>query len=623
MLYLIPILVLLPFCGLAASFLFKEKNEKWLANAAIYTAWGELLLSTMLLGFWATTGFEHVSYPAIPLYASDTYVFLVALLLDETTFTFLVVGSFLMLLISTYSKYYLHRENGYKRFYNTIILFFAGYVLTIFSGNFETLFIGWEMLGISSFLLIAFFRERYLPVRNAVKIFSVYRIGDVGILMAMWGSHHLWHSNILFIELEDSSLVTEHLGLKYAVGLFISAMIVLAASVKSAQLPFSSWLPRAMEGPTTSSAIFYGSLSVHLGVFLLLRTMNFWEHQTVIRIFIGLMGLSTSLVATSIARVQNNAKTQIAYSSIAQIGLIFIELALGLNYLALLHFAGNAFLRTYQLLISPSLVAYRIRDQFYNYKPHKISVEDSLPKRIEMSVYLLALREFNLDAFINRLIFRPFKKAGGYLGFLNLKNVLFFFGGTYLAGLALYFNQQYIPGFIRGWLPEIFALMGLLLVLRSFTERTLPRLSWLLIAMNHGWVALAVAFNATVTWQELAYYLSGIFLATVAGYATLHYLRNREYPLFGLNTYYGHGYEYPNVSFVFFLLCLAMMGFPITPSFIGEDLVLSHIESSQILLAVLAALGFVFTGISVIRIYARLFMGPHIKGYHPTPLKNS
>jgi len=623
MMYLIPILATLPFLGLFASFLVPEANEKWLARIAIYTAGAVLALCLVLLPFWFFADFEHVSFPAIPLYSSSAYVFLVALMLDETTFTFLVVGSFLMLLISTYSKYYMHREAGYKRFYNTILLFYAGYVLTIFSGNFETLFIGWEMLGISSFLLIAFFRERYLPVRNAVKIFSVYRIGDVGILMAMWGSHHLWHSNILFIELENDILVEEHLGLKFAVGLFISAMIVMAAAVKSAQLPFSSWLPRAMEGPTTSSAIFYGSLSVHLGVFLLLRTSHFWEHQTIIRVLIGLMGLSTSLVAASIARVQNNAKTQIAYSSIAQIGLIFIELALGLNYLALLHFAGNAFLRTYQLLISPSLVAYRIRDQFYNYTPHHITVEDTLPKRIEMSIYMLALREFNLDWFINNFVFKPFKKAGGYLGFLNLKNVLFFFGGTYLVALVLFFNQQYIPNFIRGWLPEIFAFMGLLLVLRSFTERTLPRLSWLLIAMNHGWVALAIAFNANVTWQELAYYLSGIFLATILGYATLQYLRNREYPLFGLNTYYGHGYEYPNVSFVFFLLCLAMMGFPITPSFIGEDLVLSRIESNQILLAVIAALGFVFTGISVIRIYARLFMGPHIKGYHATPLKNS
>jgi formate hydrogenlyase subunit 3/multisubunit Na+/H+ antiporter MnhD subunit len=351
--------------------------------------------------------------------------------------------------------------------------------------------------------------------------------------------------------------------------------------------------------------------------------MHFWEQQPEIRILIAIIGVATSVIAAPIARVQANAKTQIAYASIAQIGLIFIEMALGLKTLALIHFAGNAFLRTYQLLISPSQVSYRIRDQFYNYTPPRVSVEDTLPKRIENTVYTLALKEFNLDGFVNRLIFRPVKRAGSRLRFLNLKNVLVFFGGTYVIGLALYFNQAYIPAILRGWLPELFALMGVLLVFRSFTERTLPRLSWLLIAMNHGWLALAIAFNAQVTAAEIAYYLSGIVIATLLGYACLQYLRNREYPRFGLNTYYGHSYEYPNVSFAFFVIGLAMMGFPITPSFLGEDLILSHVKSTQSLLAFLAALGFVFTGISVMRIYARLFLGPHIKGYHPTPLKNS
>ena len=103
-----------------------------------------------------------------------------------------------------------------------------------------------------------------------------------------------------------------------------------------------------MEGPTPSSAIFYGSLSVHLGVFLMLRTFPFWEHQTSMRIAIGLMGLVTSIAASVMANVQSTVKSQVAYSSISQIGLIFIEIALGWDTLALIHFAGNAFLRTYQ-----------------------------------------------------------------------------------------------------------------------------------------------------------------------------------------------------------------------------------------------------------------------------------
>jgi NADH-quinone oxidoreductase subunit L len=163
--------------------------------------------------------------------------------------------------------------------------------LIIFSGNLETLFIGWEFLGISSFLLIAFYRNRYLPVRNAFKVYSLYRLGDVGLILAMWLSHHLFHHNITFKELPETGFCERTSSKPYVDGcVTISLMILLAAAVKSAQLPFSSWLPRAMEGPTPSSAIFYGSLSVHLGVFILLRTFPFWENQLSVRIIIGTLG---------------------------------------------------------------------------------------------------------------------------------------------------------------------------------------------------------------------------------------------------------------------------------------------------------------------------------------------
>ena len=97
----------------------------------------------------------------------------------------------------------MHRESGYKRFFYTILFFYAGYTLAVFAGNLETLFIGWEILGLTSFLLVAFYRERYLPVKNAFKVFSIYRIGDVGIILAMWASHHLWHENITFEKIQN------------------------------------------------------------------------------------------------------------------------------------------------------------------------------------------------------------------------------------------------------------------------------------------------------------------------------------------------------------------------------------------------------------------------------------
>jgi len=93
---------------------------------------------------------------------------------------------------------YLHKEPGYKRFFTTFLVFFISVQIIVLAGNFETLFIGWEILGVSSFLLIAYYRHRYLPVRNGLKVFSIYRIADVGILITMWLSHHLWHENITF-----------------------------------------------------------------------------------------------------------------------------------------------------------------------------------------------------------------------------------------------------------------------------------------------------------------------------------------------------------------------------------------------------------------------------------------
>nr|WP_321539349.1 proton-conducting transporter membrane subunit [Flavobacterium piscinae] len=158
----------------------------------------------------------------------------------------------------------------------------------------------------------------------------------------------------------------------------------------------------------------------------MLRTFPFWEHQTAIRIAIGLMGLTTSLMASLMARVQSSVKSQVAYSSIGQIGIIFIEIALGFETLALLHFAGNAFLRTYQLLVSPSVVSYLIRDQFYHFKPKEKAIEDSYPKKIEYTLYILALKEFNLEGFLNFVLWRPLKIIGKSLDFLNIKRIYFF-----------------------------------------------------------------------------------------------------------------------------------------------------------------------------------------------------
>jgi len=619
---LLQLFILVPFAGFILSLLIPEKNEDLLSTISFGAVGINLNALVLFLVYWLFNGHPILNHESITLYQTGDYDFFIDFYFDKITAVYLLVGALLTFLVTIYSRYYLHRETGYKRFFNTILFFYLGYNVAVLSGNLETLFIGWEILGISSFLLISFYRHRYLPVKNAVKVFSIYRVADVGLILAMWMSHHLWHENITFLKLNNLELVHEHLQSHTLIGVFISLMFLLSAAAKSAQLPFSSWLPRAMEGPTPSSAIFYGSLAVHLGVFLMLRTYPFWEEQTSVRILIAAMGLLTAIIATGIGRVQSSVKSQIAYASIAQIGLIFIEIAAGYENLALFHFAGNAFLRTYQLLVSPSVVSYLIREQFYNYSPRERSIEVTFPKTMEYTLYILCIKEWNLDSMMYQYLWNPLKWVGNKLNFLTLRGVILFFVPTYAIGLICFFFRKSIPSSVVENLPIVFSLIGLIMILKSFTERRWARKSWLLIIMNHLWIALAISFNEEFKYGQPVLYLSGVIVAGVIGFFTLVRLRKIEGSI-GLHQFHGYSYQHPKIALVFFFCCLGASGFPITPTFIGEDLVFTHIHEDQILLAFITALSFILDGLAIIRIYARVFLGPHVKSIFEMAYRSS
>ncbi len=614
--------VFLPLFGFLISLVLPEKNETLLSRWSFVIIGIHMITFQAFLIYWLVQGHPASDFKDLVLYSSPDYEFFIDFYFDSITAVYLFVGSILTFLVTVYSRYYLHREVGYKRFFNTILFFYLGYNIVVLSGNLETLFIGWEILGISSFLLIAFYRDRYLPVKNAVKVFSIYRIADVGLILAMWATHHLFHENITFAKHQNYEMVHEHLQSHTWIGVFISLMFLIAAAAKSAQIPFSSWLPRAMEGPTPSSAIFYGSLSVHLGVFILLRTYPFWEYQPSVRILIGLCGLTTAIIATGIARVQSSVKSQIAYSSIAQIGLIFIEVALGWGMLALFHFAGNAFLRTYQLLVSPSVVSYLIREQFYNFTPRLRSIEDSFPKKLQNTLYILCVKEFNLDSIMYRYFWNPIKWAGQKVNFLTLNRAIGFFIPTYVVGLFLVYNKNLVSEQVQHYLTILFSVIGLMCVLKSFTERKHARLSWMLVIMNHFWVALAISFNENFTFNDIHLYLSGIAVAGVVGLLALRRLVLLEGGI-DLDQFHGYSYKHPKIALLFLLMCLCATGFPISPTFIGEDLIFTHIHEDQVVLAFFTALSFIIDGLAIIRIYARIFLGPHSKSVYDMAYRSS
>ncbi|MEK6736904.1 MAG: proton-conducting transporter membrane subunit [Pseudomonadota bacterium] len=622
---LVPILkylVAIPLLGFIVSLFAPAKMEKPVAAIAFATVGIHWVCSWLFIAIWLFG--DHHTYQTMEfsLYESPTYSFFISFYFDKITATFLFIGSFLIFLITIYCHYYLHRDRGYKRFFNAVLLFYLGYNFVILSGNFETLFIGWEILGICSFMLIGFYRDRFLPVKNALKVFTVFRLADMGLLFTIWLSHHLWHENITFTKLLDSELVFTQTHEHMAISIAISLMILLAAAVKSAQFPFTSWLPRAMEGPTPSSAIFYGSLSVHLGVYLLLRTYPFWESLTPIVILVIVIGLVTSILSTLIARVQSSIKTQIAYSSAAQIGIIFIEVALGFYDLALIHLAGNAFLRTYQILVSPSVVAYLVREQFFNFVPRHYMERHEALRKLKYTLYMLSVREFHLDSFIYIILWNPLKWIGRKLDVIKENTVFNFVLISSIVGVVCIFAKNWIHEAIYYFFPTFFAFVGMLMVFRSFTERRNAQFSWLLIIIYHFWIALAVSFYEESNFIDMSIYLSGVLLSGLIGIAVLDRLKTLESRI-DWNDYQGHVYEHPNLALIFFLSCLGLMAFPITPSFLGVDLIFTYIHTDQIDFAIILALSYILVGLSLIRMYSRIFLGPHIKTYHEVPNKYS
>jgi len=623
MLQLLQLFIWIPLIGFLFSMMLPRKKEALIFGVVIAAVGLSLIGIVSFLVFWIINKAPTLDIKHIVLFKADDIEIFIDFYFDKITAVFAFIGSLLIFLVAIFSRYYLHRDDGFKRFFNTIILFFLGYNLVVFSGNFETLFIGWEILGICSFLLIAFYRDRYLPVKNSLKVISIYRLGDICLIVAMWMSHHLWHENITFLKLNDLKLVQEHLIEHNWYGVFIAAMIVIAAAAKSAQLPFSSWLPRAMEGPTTSSAIFYGSLSVHLGVFLLLRTYPYWESLVVIKSGIIFIGIATSIVGSSIAKVQSSVKTQIAYASIAQIGLIFIEVALGFHTIALIHFSGNALLRTYQLLVSPSVLGYSIHNMFFSFVASEKSHESSFWTKIKNSFYVLSVKEWNMDSLMKRFLWNPFKWIGKNLNFMKQRVSLLVLIAVFLIGLYCEYFQENIPADIFEMLPYVFSFFGLILILKAFAERGDARWAWSFVIAGQLFITLSIALlNEDFGHNHILMYLSGLIVSAIVGFFCLNRLRGIEGDI-SLNQFHGQVYEHPKIGFLFLLSCLGLVGLPFTPTFIGIDILFSHIHKDEEILIIFTALSFVFIELAILRIYARIFMGQHKKAYHPIAFRSS
>lgn len=337
--------------------------------------------------------------------------FHVSIVFDRLSVPFAILTFVLVGTVGAFASRYLHRERGYHRFFLLNAMFLFGMVVASVADTIETLFLGWELVGLASALLVAYFHERTSPVMNGQWVWSVYRVADAAFLLAALLLHNLEGQGNFHLVMGKADWPVGEAILTSWQALVVGLLFLVAAAGKSALIPFSGWLPRAMEGPTPSSAIFYGALSVHLGTFLLLRIGPILKLSPLLCGIVVVLGLSTALLAAMTARVQTDVKSALAYASLTQVGIITAEIGLGFRYLALIHMIGHACLRTLQLIRAPNLLHdYRaLENAMGSYLPRQpVLFKHSFSERRHLMLYRLALKRGNLDALIRMFMIRPF-----------------------------------------------------------------------------------------------------------------------------------------------------------------------------------------------------------------------
>ena len=318
--------------------------------------------------------------------------------------------------VSAFSNRYLHRESGYNRYFVLLAMFVTGMLLVALAGNVAVLYIGWEFVGLSSALLVAFFHERPAALGNAFRVLSVYRISDAAMLSAAVLLRHVAGSDSLSLLFGRGAAST--IGLSGGYAAVIAVLLIVAVACKSALLPFSSWLPRAMEGPTPSSAVYYGSLSIHAGCFLLLRAAPLLEQAPAARLLAGALGAITAVFAGITTRVQSDVKSSLAYASLTQVGIIVVEIALGWYRIAFVHLAGHASFRLLQFLSAPNVLhdLHGMEDAIGNRPPSRGGLlELTISGRIGRRLFLIALERGFLDTLLDRAVIAPFTGAARLL----------------------------------------------------------------------------------------------------------------------------------------------------------------------------------------------------------------
>lgn len=368
-----------------------EAGERVTSRLSVGAASLSLLL-VLLLDLWAVVT---VATPGqVDLgrwFASGDYQLRISFYLDLFGLVMISLVTLISLLMLRFSVNYMHREAGFQRFFMVMNLFVGGMLLIVMAGSATLLFVGWELAGVSSYLLIAYAFDRPTATANATRAFVTNRIGDAALICAIFLSLS-WLGSVEWDALFSGSAKLSTLQVDILAGGFL-----VAALAKSAQLPFSPWIARALEGPTPSSAIFYGSLMSHAGIFLVIRLQPLFEGAPGLMLLMLLLGLLTALYGFLGSLVQTDVKSALIFSSTGQVGLMFFACGLGWFELAAWHLVIHAIWRAYQFLHAPALLQL----------VHRSARPAPAWLRSRKRLYIAVVQRFWLDHLVDRLLVTP------------------------------------------------------------------------------------------------------------------------------------------------------------------------------------------------------------------------
>ena len=276
-----------------------------------------------------------------------------ALLVDPLSITMALFVTGVGGLIHLYSIGYMHGDPGFARFFTYLNLFTFSMLLLVLADNYLLMFVGWEGVGVCSYLLISFWFERSTAAVAGKKAFVTNRIGDAGLLLAMFvlfGSFGALDYHSVFARAEAVPAVA---GVTFTA---VVLLLLVGACGKSAQLPLHVWLPDAMEGPTPVSALIHAATMVTAGVYLMVRSSPLLEHAGDATTVIAIIGAATALFAATVACAQSDIKRVLAWSTISQLGFMFLAVGSGAYVAAVFHMVTHAFFKALLFLGSGSVI---------------------------------------------------------------------------------------------------------------------------------------------------------------------------------------------------------------------------------------------------------------------------